>query len=120
MPSAIHPRNGSNVGADDLAGFGRAGGASDEQVGVALADGRAEEPGWHGRPRGKIGCQLDFVYVIQIKKLLRRGWRAVGFNKSAGNKKWLVFVLAQILDGAVGGVIIAVAFAVAIQNDNAV
>ena len=100
--------------------LGLARAAADEQIGVALADGRAGKSRRHGRPRGEIRRQLDFFRVIQIEKSLRRGRRAVRFHKSARDEKRLVLVFAQILNRAVGGVIIAVAFAVAVQHDDAV
>ena len=39
----VHPRNRGEIGADDLLRLGFARAAADEQVGVALADGRARE-----------------------------------------------------------------------------
>ena len=42
------------------------------------------------------------------------------FHKTTADEERLVFVLAEVLDGAVGGVIITVAFAITVQHHDAV
>jgi len=44
----------------------------------------------------------------------------VWFNKSTANEKRLVFIFAQMLDCPVGGVIVAVTFTIAVQDNNAI
>src|SRR5882672_6138167 len=111
----VGPGNGSDVSTDDLPGFFRACGASDEKIGIALADGRAGKSRRHHRPWSKVRRQLNLAGIEQIKKLLRRGRRTVRLDETAADKKWLVFIFTQIFNRAVGGVIVAIAFTIAVQ-----
>ena len=52
-----------------------------------------------------------------IIKRLRRFRRAVWFHEAATHEKWLVLVVPQILDRAVGGFVVAVFLALALQHD---
>ena len=116
----IRPRNGCEIRADDFFRLGLARAAADEKIRIPLANGRAGKSGRHRGPRGKIRRELNFFHVVQIKKLLRRGRRTMRLHKPAGDEKRLVAVLAQMLNRAVGGVIIAMGFAVAFEHHDAV
>ena len=63
---------------------------------------------------------MDFVHVIPIEKSLQRGWRAMRLYETARDKKWTVLVFLKIGDGMISGVIVAVAFAIASEENDAV
>ena len=116
----IDPGNRGDVGADDLLGFGDRRGAADEKVGVARADGGLWEAGRDRGPGREVGSQFDFVEIIEVVKLFRRGGGAVGLGKAASDEKGLIFVFVEVADDGVGGMIVAVAFAHAVEEDHAV
>ena len=90
-------------------------------VGVAArADRSLGKTRRHRRPGRKIQRQLELASVVQIKKSLRRGRRAVRLYKTTRDEKRLILVAAQIFNRAVRRVIIAVAFTVAIQHYDAI
>src|SRR5262249_7240587 len=71
-------------------------------------------------PRGEVGRQVEFSWFVKVKKLLWGSRRTVGFDESARDEKRLVFELPYIFDGAVRGVIIAVTFTIAVEDNDAV
>ncbi len=116
----VAPGDGGDVGADDFLGFGFAGGAADEEVGVAFADGGIGKAGRHGGPGGEIGCEFDLVNIVHVEEFLRGAGWAVRFDEAAAEEEGLILVLVEDFDGVVGGFVIGMAFALAVENDDAV
>src|SRR5262249_31199684 len=112
--------NRGDVSANHLFCLGDTCSAVDEQIGVTRANRGARKSMRYGGPRSEIRSQGDVVHIIHIEEVFCGGWWAVRLEKSASNEERLVFVRAQVFDGAVRNAIIAIALAVPIQNNDAI
>ena len=96
--------------------------AADEKIRVTFSDGVARESLWglSATRRSREVSLIFFDIVHMSRNFAARARRAVRFDESAADEKRLVFVGAQIFDGGVGGVIVGMPFAVAVENDELV